>query len=131
MKTPAERFQYILNNFDGTQEEFGRTIRKSRQLIGAYAAGKRTIPEATALVIELVHGYSKEWLLSGVGIEKADVLNNPIKALHQKDSDRRLIQKINAKEGIIEVVEDLMQLSSNDLETIHRAIKSLIKPTNQ
>lgn len=126
MKTPAERFQHILDNFPGTQEEFGNTIRKSRQLIGAYAAGKRIIPEATALIIELVHGYNKEWLLKGVGPEKTQ-LTNPIKALNRKDSDRKLIRKINAREGIVDLIEDLLQLSVKETERIHKTIKSIIR----
>ncbi|WP_232224613.1 hypothetical protein [Leptospira fainei] len=115
-----------MDNFRGTQEEFGNTIQKSRQLIGAYATGKRVIPEATALVIELVHGYNKEWLLKGIGPEKTQ-LTNPINALNRKDSDRRLIQKINARDGIVEIIEDLLRLSAKETETIHRAIKSIIR----
>ncbi|RHX84740.1 transcriptional regulator [Leptospira stimsonii] len=116
MEEQNKRLKIILSHFGGNQTEFGKTISKSKQTISSWLSGRFTIPEDSAIIIEMVHGFRREWILRGESPQRVpDFLSR----------NNELIKSIDSKKGLRELVELLMRLSKKEYEIAQKLLIGL------
>ncbi|MBM9502913.1 transcriptional regulator [Leptospira sp. 201903071] len=119
MKEQNKRLKTILSHFGGNQTEFGRTIGKSKQTISGWLSGRFTLPEDSAIVIEMVHGFRREWILRGESPQRVPDF------LRERASDNELIKRIDSKKGLRESIEVLAGLSKKEYEIAQKLLIGL------
>lgn len=85
-----DRLQFILNEQHIRQTDFAHAIKVTESYISNMLRGERSnISESLALLIELLYGYSAQWILTGEGephVSKSDAVLSP--------AQKRLIREI-------------------------------------
>lgn len=67
LDTPGKRLRAARKKLNLSMEALGEPLDVSRASISYWEAGKSDIPKASALALEMVHGVSSVWLLTGEG----------------------------------------------------------------
>jgi len=122
LKTKLDRFKSVFADFNGTQEEFGKKIRRTRPMIASYLSGEREVPEQVLLNIEGAFEISAQWIETGIGPKK--VSKKGVKDISERY--QRILSLISSTKSI-ELVEDLLtKLNSDERRKIHQIIRSII-----
>ncbi|AYV57559.1 transcriptional regulator [Leptospira kmetyi] len=126
MNEQKDRLKTILSDFKGNQKEFGETIGKSKQTISGWMSGRFPIPEDAAITIEMVHGYRREWILTGDLPSKISYQGYREK-IADIDAESNLLRKIRSNKKLKDLVEVLAALPKKDFEIANKLILSLAK----
>lgn len=127
MNEQRKRFEIILAHFDGNQTEFGKTIGKSKQTISGWLSGRFPIPEDSAITIEMVHGYRREWILRGESPQRTSryAAREPLLSENEKTKDTILLKQIESKKGLRDLIEILAGLSKKEFEIARKLLLGL------
>ncbi|MBM9576370.1 helix-turn-helix domain-containing protein [Leptospira sp. 201903070] len=126
MNNQKKRLKIILTQFKGNQKEFGETIGKSKQTISGWLSGRFPIPEDAAITIEMVHGFRREWILSG---------NLPMRTSHTNfrmanpynEAEINLFKKILSNKPLRELLIILSNLPKNEFQLARTLLLSLVR----
>jgi len=62
-----KRLRLILERFSVTQAAFGGLIGMKHSIVSSWLAGKKSMPQSTAMAIQAALGVRWQWLLNGEG----------------------------------------------------------------
>jgi transcriptional regulator with XRE-family HTH domain len=87
----SDRVRVILQEKGLNQTKFAESIYATRGYISRLLKGEIGISNSTAMLIEKVHGYTREWILNGTGPKMSSAAGQPLSLLQ-----RKIIQAVEA-----------------------------------
>jgi transcriptional regulator with XRE-family HTH domain len=87
----SDRVRIILQERGLNQTKFAESIYATRGYISRLLKGEIGISNSTAMLIEKVHGYTREWILNGAEPKMSPAAGRPLSSLQ-----RQIIQEVEA-----------------------------------
>ena len=104
---PGNRIKKIIAEVGGNQSEFAESIGVHSSSLSAVLSGKNRTTKTLANSIELVHGYSANWILNGEEPRKA------VPRRHLKKNDKEMWELLNVlDEKLVDFSKSLVLLKS-------------------
>jgi transcriptional regulator with XRE-family HTH domain len=87
----SDRVRIILQEKGLNQTKFAESIYATRGYISRLLKGEIGISNSTAMLIEKIHGYTREWILNGTEPKMSPSAGQPLSPLQ-----RKIIQEVEA-----------------------------------
>ena len=110
MESVNDRIKTIFNEFDGTQEDFGRKIGVTKAAVGLWLHN-RTVPNARHMlkIVRAFPNFNGEWILTGRGARYSD-----------KTKDTEYESKIKQLTRVIALKEKLINSLKNQVKHLKK-----------
>jgi transcriptional regulator with XRE-family HTH domain len=105
----SDRIRTIINECGLTQKEFAKNINVTDSYISKVLRNESGMSNSTALLIEQLYNYSKNWIITG---------NEP-KIINGSGRNLSILQK--------KIIMDVEQMKENELKVLFAFIESLKK----
>jgi transcriptional regulator with XRE-family HTH domain len=89
--TIPERVRVIMQEKGLNQKKFAQSIYVTEGYISRFLKGEIGISNSTVMLIEKVHGYTREWILNGAEPKMSPAAGRPLSPLQ-----RTIIQEVEA-----------------------------------
>ncbi|GBU27248.1 hypothetical protein R84B8_00777 [Treponema sp. R8-4-B8] len=106
----SDRIRTIVNEIGVSQKDFAKSINVTDSYISKLIRDESGMANSTALLIEQLYGYSKEWILKGKDPKMLAGRGRKLTGLQRK------------------IIMDIEEMNENELRAVLAFIESLKKP---